>query len=196
MSGGHASRRPFAAGLGGFTLVELLVALTLLGLISVLLFGGLPSWTGPGGGASLLNSEPGQESGGRFKMIIPGIFMYHCATASPSIPEHVANGMYGTIRMHQEREFPGREHGTRLANPDFAPFLQRMKDAKPDAMFVFVPAGQGGMAAILGLDDEQVRVVCTQAAHGGSKGQPFGRIDDNTVCPCCGSKPTASPASR
>ena len=53
--------------------------------------------TGPGGGASLLNSEPGQESGGKFKMIIPGVFLYHCATASPSIPEHVANGMYGTI---------------------------------------------------------------------------------------------------
>jgi branched-chain amino acid transport system substrate-binding protein len=31
-----------------------------------------------------------------------------------------------------------------LANPDFAPFLQRMKDSNPDAMFVFVPAGQGG----------------------------------------------------
>src|SRR6202795_2058656 len=31
-----------------------------------------------------------------------------------------------------------------LANPDFAPFLQRMKDAKPDAVFVFVPAGEGG----------------------------------------------------
>src|SRR5262245_60749979 len=31
-----------------------------------------------------------------------------------------------------------------LANPDFAPFLQRVKDAKPDAIFVFVPAGQGG----------------------------------------------------
>ena len=31
-----------------------------------------------------------------------------------------------------------------LANPDFAPFLQRMKDAHPDAIFVFVPAGQGG----------------------------------------------------
>src|SRR5512135_468552 len=30
------------------------------------------------------------------------------------------NGMYGTIRMHQKREFPGREHGTRLVNPDFA----------------------------------------------------------------------------
>src|SRR6185436_2400761 len=31
-----------------------------------------------------------------------------------------------------------------LANPDFAPFLQRVKDAKPDAIYVFVPAGQGG----------------------------------------------------
>jgi branched-chain amino acid transport system substrate-binding protein len=31
-----------------------------------------------------------------------------------------------------------------LANPDFAPFLQLAKDSKPDAIFVFVPAGQGG----------------------------------------------------
>ena len=30
-----------------------------------------------------------------------------------------------------------------LANPDFAPFLQRAGDAKPDAIFVFVPSGQG-----------------------------------------------------
>ena len=32
----------------------------------------------------------------------------------------VDNGGYGTIRMHQEREFPGRVSGTALANPDFA----------------------------------------------------------------------------
>jgi acetolactate synthase-1/2/3 large subunit len=32
----------------------------------------------------------------------------------------VDNGSYGTIRMHQEREFPGRVLGTALANPDFA----------------------------------------------------------------------------
>ena len=31
-----------------------------------------------------------------------------------------------------------------LANPDFAPFLQRAADAKPDALFVFVPSGAGG----------------------------------------------------
>jgi len=32
---------------------------------------------------------------------------------------------------------------TPLQNPDFAPFLQRAKDARPDALFVFVPSGQG-----------------------------------------------------
>ncbi|MBS0321166.1 MAG: thiamine pyrophosphate-binding protein [Proteobacteria bacterium] len=32
----------------------------------------------------------------------------------------VDNGMYGTIRMHQERHYPGRVSGTTLANPDFA----------------------------------------------------------------------------
>jgi acetolactate synthase-1/2/3 large subunit len=32
----------------------------------------------------------------------------------------VDNGAYGTIRMHQEREFPGRVSATRLRNPDFA----------------------------------------------------------------------------
>ena len=30
------------------------------------------------------------------------------------------NSTYGTIRMHQEREYPGRISATRLANPDFA----------------------------------------------------------------------------
>jgi len=32
----------------------------------------------------------------------------------------VNNGLYGTIRMHQERHFPGRVSGTELKNPDFA----------------------------------------------------------------------------
>jgi acetolactate synthase-1/2/3 large subunit len=30
------------------------------------------------------------------------------------------NGMYGTIRMHQERDFPTHVSGSQLANPDFA----------------------------------------------------------------------------
>ncbi|CAJ0557571.1 unnamed protein product, partial [Mesorhabditis spiculigera] len=32
----------------------------------------------------------------------------------------INNGMYGTIRMHQERNYPGRVSGTELHNPDFA----------------------------------------------------------------------------
>ena len=50
-----------------------------------------------------------------------------------------------------------------LANPDFAPFLQRMKDAKPAAIFVFVPAGQGGnfmkQYAERGLDKSGIKVI-------------------------------------
>jgi acetolactate synthase I/II/III large subunit len=34
------------------------------------------------------------------------------------------NGMYGTIRAHQEREFPGRVIGTHLRNPDFAAYAR------------------------------------------------------------------------
>ena len=30
------------------------------------------------------------------------------------------NGMYGTIRMHQERQYPNRVFGTNIINPDFA----------------------------------------------------------------------------
>jgi acetolactate synthase-1/2/3 large subunit len=36
----------------------------------------------------------------------------------------VNNGMYGTIRMHQEREYPGRIYGTALGNPDFAAYAK------------------------------------------------------------------------
>ncbi len=50
-----------------------------------------------------------------------------------------------------------------LANPDFAPFLQRAGDAKPDAIFVFVPSGQG--AAFVkqyverGLDKAGIKLI-------------------------------------
>ena len=43
---------------------------------------------------------------------------------APIIVLVVNNGMYGTIRMHQEREFPGRVSGTELANPDFAAYAR------------------------------------------------------------------------
>src|SRR5437762_5945673 len=36
----------------------------------------------------------------------------------------VNNGMYGTIRMHQERHYPGRVVGTDLRNPDFVAYAE------------------------------------------------------------------------
>jgi len=36
----------------------------------------------------------------------------------------VNNNMYGTIRMHQERNYPGHVHGTSLTNPDFAAYAR------------------------------------------------------------------------
>jgi len=52
-----------------------------------------------------------------------------------------------------------------LRNPEFAPFIQRIKDAKPDAVFVFVPSGEG--AAVLkqftdrGLAAAGIRLIAT-----------------------------------
>jgi acetolactate synthase-1/2/3 large subunit len=43
---------------------------------------------------------------------------------APVIALVVNNGMYGTIRMHQEREYPGRVSGTELQNPDFAAYAR------------------------------------------------------------------------
>ena len=50
-----------------------------------------------------------------------------------------------------------------LANPDFAPFLQRAADLHPDALFVFVPAGQAGtfarQFAERGLDKSGIKLI-------------------------------------
>ena len=52
---------------------------------------------------------------------------------------------------------------TPLANPDFAPFLQRARDAKPDAVFIFVPSGQGAIFVRQflerGLDKAGIKII-------------------------------------
>jgi acetolactate synthase-1/2/3 large subunit len=61
----------------------------------------------------------------------------------------VNNGMYGTIRMHQERDFPERVHGTALTNPDFAA-LARAYGAHGETVSTnaeFVPAFQRAMSS-------------------------------------------------
>ena len=52
-----------------------------------------------------------------------------------------------------------------LRNPDFAPFLQKVRDAKPDALFVFLPSGVGGQMmkqfTERGLDKAGIRLIAT-----------------------------------
>ena len=55
---------------------------------------------------------------------------------------------------------------TPLQNPDFAPFVQRVKDAKPEAVFLFLPAGEQGIAFMKaykerGLADAGIKLIAT-----------------------------------
>jgi acetolactate synthase I/II/III large subunit len=81
----------------------------------------------------------------------------------------VNNGMYGTIRMHQEREYPGRVVGTGLGNPDFAALaraygaegttIERTEDFAP----AFEQALAAGKPALLELkvDPEAITPTMT-----------------------------------
>ena len=40
-----------------------------------------------------------------------------------------------------------------VRNPDFAPYLQKVKDTKPDAVFIFVPAGEAGIVFMKGFQE-------------------------------------------
>jgi acetolactate synthase-1/2/3 large subunit len=84
----------------------------------------------------------------------------------------VNNGMYGTIRMHQEREYPGRVFGTDLRNPDFAAYarafgghgetVERTEDFAP----AFERAAASGKPALLELriDPDAISPATTLSA--------------------------------
>ena len=61
----------------------------------------------------------------------------------------VNNGMYGTIRMHQEREFPQRVSGTELQNPDFAAYARAFggHGERVDETAQFAPAFERARAS-------------------------------------------------
>jgi nitrite reductase (NO-forming) len=64
--------------------------------------------TGPGGGAAALQVDPGAEKSMTFKALVPGLYVYHCAT--PMVAEHIANGMYGLILVEPEAGLPPVDH--------------------------------------------------------------------------------------
>ena len=89
----------------------------------------------------------------------------------------VNNGMYGTIRMHQERHFPGRTVATELVNPDFVDYAESFGAfaARVERTEDFAPAFEAALAegrpALLELrvDPEAItpRATLSQIRAGG-----------------------------
>ncbi len=79
------------------------------------------------------------------------------------------NGHYGTIRMHQERSYPGRVSGTALANPDFAALARaygghgERVERQEDFAEAFARAQAAGTLAVLelALDPEALSTGAT-----------------------------------
>lgn len=98
--------------------------------------------TGPGGGAASSFVAPGHEVVFSFKVINPGLYVYHCATAPVAM--HIANGMYGLILVEPEGGLPKVDKEYYIMQGDFytkgkngepglQPFdMQKAVDEHPD----------------------------------------------------------------
>jgi acetolactate synthase-1/2/3 large subunit len=69
--------------------------------------------------------------------------------ALPVVTIIANNGMYGTIRMHQEREYPSRVIGTTLVNPDFAAYARSFgaEGTTVETTADFAPAFRAALAS-------------------------------------------------
>jgi nitrite reductase (NO-forming) len=110
--------------------------------------------TGPGGGAAVTQIAPGEQGAFEWKALNPGLYVYHCAT--PHVPVHIANGMYGLILVEPEKGLPradreyyvmqGEFYTTgRTGTPGHQPFdADKARDERPEYV-VF----NGRMGALL-----------------------------------------------
>jgi nitrite reductase (NO-forming) len=72
---------------------------------------------GTGGGSVYSQTPPGNESVFQFTAMRVGLFMYHCA--SPDIPTHIANGMYGLILVEPKQGLPKVDREFYVAQGEF-----------------------------------------------------------------------------
>jgi len=73
--------------------------------------------TGPGGGATSSFVAPGHEAVFSFKVLNPGLYVYHCATAPVGM--HIANGMYGLILVEPAGGLPKVDKEYYIMQGDF-----------------------------------------------------------------------------
>jgi nitrite reductase (NO-forming) len=110
--------------------------------------------TGPGGGAAVTQIMPGEAGVFEWKAINPGLYVYHCAT--PHVPIHIANGMYGMILVEPAGGLPrvDREYYVmqgefytkgRTMTPGLQPFdPDKARDERPEYVLF-----NGRMGALL-----------------------------------------------
>jgi nitrite reductase (NO-forming) len=75
------------------------------------------SVSGQGGGAKATQTPPGGKTGFFWKAMNPGLYIYHCA--SPHIPTHIANGMYGLILVEPSNGLPKVDKEFYVVQGDF-----------------------------------------------------------------------------
>ena len=73
--------------------------------------------TGPGGGATVTTAVQGEERVAWFRLMHPGLFVYHCA--APPVMDHIANGMYGLILVEPTRGLPKVDHEFYVLQSEF-----------------------------------------------------------------------------
>lgn len=72
---------------------------------------------GPGGGSAVTTVTPGQRRVAEFKLLFPGLFVYHCA--APPVTDHIANGMYGLILVEPSGGLPPVDHEFYVLQSEF-----------------------------------------------------------------------------
>lgn len=130
---------------------------------------------GPGGGAESSFVAPGRETVFSFKVLNPGLYVYHCATAPVGM--HIANGMYGLILVEPEGGLPDVDREYYIMQGDFytkgdfgEPGLQAfdMKKAiEEDADYVVFNGKVGSMTGDNSLTAEVGETVRLYVGNGG-----------------------------
>lgn len=98
--------------------------------------------TGPGGGATVTNVAQGETKKASFKMLNPGLYIYHCA--HPNVANHMAHGMYGLILVEPKEGLPKVDKEFYVVQGEFYPTgalgtqglqvmdAQKLIDGKPE----------------------------------------------------------------
>lgn len=130
---------------------------------------------GPGGGASSSFVAPGHEIVFSFKVLSPGLYVYHCAAAPVGM--HIANGMYGLILIEPEGGLPKVDKEFYIMQGDFytkggygEPGLQPFdmtKAVKEDADYVVFNGSVGAMTGDNALNVNVGETVRLFVGNGG-----------------------------